>query len=351
VPLPRLLIYGATGYTGRLIVQRALARGLKPIIAGRDREAIASMAAACDLEWMIAHVDDQARLLSLTASATVLLNAAAPFTSSSPALMGACVATGTHYLDVTGEADSIEATAQSHDEAIRRRVMLMPGVGFDVVASDCLAAHVARRLPGARVLKLGFDTSQSASRGSLKTSLEMAGRGVQVRSGGRLVRVAQGSLTYCFDYGRGPQLSVAVSLGDTSAAYFSTGIPNVETYLRATLSVWGAITADQYWGWLVASPPWQAWLKAQTAWLPTGPSPQARSRGWATIVADANDWNGRCVRSRLRTADKYSFTALSAIRVAERTLAGDWLAGFQTPSRVYGPEFALSFDGVSREDF
>jgi short subunit dehydrogenase-like uncharacterized protein len=351
VPRQHLLIYGATGYTGRLIVRRALARGLRPIIAGRDRQAIASMAASCGVEWMSARVDDAARLRSLTSAANVLINAAAPFVSTSAALVDACIATGTHFLDITGEAESIEATAKWHDEAVQRRVMLMPGAGFDVVASDCLAAHVARRLPGARVLKLGFDISQPISRGSLKTSIEMAGRGVLVRRGGRLVRVAQGSLAYCFDYGYGPRVSLGVNLGDVSTAFFTTGIPNIETYLRATLPVWGAITTDRYWGWLLATLPWQTLLKAQTTWLPDGPSPQARSRGWAIVVADANDSNGRCVRARLRTADRYWFTALSTIGIAERILAGESVAGFQTPASVLGPDFARTLDGVSQEDF
>ncbi len=347
---PNLLIYGATGYTGRLIVQRALARGLRPVIAGRDQHAIASMAAACGLEWRTARVDQPACLRSMTASATVLLNAAGPFSTTSAPLIDACVATGTHYLDITGEAGTIEATVRWHDAGARRGVMLMPGVGFEVVASDCLAAHVARRLPGARALKLGFDKSQATSRGSLKTSVEMSGQGVLVRRQGKLVSVPPGSLAYHFDYGHGPQISLAVSLGDASSAFFSTGIPDVETYLRATLPVWGAVTASRYWGWLLSTPPWQAFLKAQMDCLAPDPSPQARGAGWATLVAEARDASGRCARSRLQTGDVYSFTALSAVGVAERTLAGELKPGFQTPSRVYGPDFVLSFDGVSRED-
>ena len=162
--------------------------------------------------------------------------------------------------------------------------------------------------------------------------------------------MAPGCLSYHFDYGHGPQLSLAVSLGDASSAFFSTGIPNVETYLRATLPVWSAITANQYWGWLVSTPPWQAFLQAQMDYLAPGPSPRERATGWATLVAEARDASGRCARSRLHTGDVYWFTALSAVGVAERSLAGELTPGFQTPSRVYGPDFALSFDGVSRED-
>ena len=347
---PDLLIYGATGYTGRLIVQHALAGGLRPIIAGRDEHAVSSMAAEYGLDWRAARVDEPEPVRSMAASANVLLNAAAPFATTSGPLIDACLATGTHYLDITGEADAIEATARLDDAAVRRGVMLMPGVGFDVVASDCLAVHVARRLPGVTALKLGFDKSQPASRGSLKTTVEMSGQGVLVRREGQLVRVPPGSLARSFDYGHGPQVSLAVSLGDLSSAFFSTGVPNIETYLRATLPVWTAIAIDQYWGWLLSSPPWQALLTAQIDYLIPDPPPHTRSVGWATIVAEAEDSCGRCARSRMHTGDAYWFSALSAVAIAERTLAGELKSGFQTPSRVFGPDFALSFEGVRRED-
>lgn len=308
------------------------------------------MAAAFGLQWATARVDDPASVRTMVASVPVLLNAAGPFAATSAPLIDACIATGTHYLDITGEAGVIEATGRWHHAAVRQGVMLMPAVGYEVVASDCLAAHVARRLTGARTLKLGYDGPPPTSRGSLKTSLDLIRHGVVVRREGKLISIAPGTRTFYFDYGHGPQISLAVGLGDVSSAFFSTGIPNIETYMRATLPVWGTITVSQYWGWLLSTPPWQAILKAQTNCLPAGPSPWERSRGWATLVADAEDASGQCARSRLHTPDVYSFTAVSALGVVERCLAGDWKAGFQTPSRAYGPDFVLSFGGVSRED-
>jgi short subunit dehydrogenase-like uncharacterized protein len=347
---PHLVIYGATGYSGRLIVQHALSRGLRPVIAGRNPCAVAAMAAEFGLEWRAARLDDLDDLRSLTASAGVLLNAAGPFATTSGPLIAACITMQTHYLDITGELGVIEAAMGWHGVAIRRGVMLMPAVGFEVVASDCLAAHVCRRLPRAAALKLGFGPSQSVSRGSLKTAVELSAQGVMVRRQAKLVRVAPGSLAHHFDYGHGPQLSLAVSSGDLASAYFSTGIPDIETYISATLPVYCAITANQYWGWLLSMPAWQTLLKAQTDWLVPNPSPNMRNAGWNTLVAEATDAGGRCVRSRLRTGDAYSFTAMSAVGIAVKCLAGEWKPGFQTPSRMYGADFALSFDAVSREE-
>jgi short subunit dehydrogenase-like uncharacterized protein len=309
------------------------------------------MASGYGLAWKLAHVHEPNSLHRLTAGAKVLVNAAGPFATTAGPLMEACVATGTHYLDITGDSATIEPTAQWHDRAVFNKVMLMPAAGFDVVASDCLLAHVAQLLPGANSLKLGFDKSEPTSTGSLKTILEMGGQGVRVRRNGRLVSVAPGSLVHAFDYGRGPQLSLAVNLGDTSSAFFSTGIGNIETYMRASVQVWSAMTANQYWGWLLATPPWQAALKAQMKLFARDPSPRESSAAWGILVAEARDASGRCARSRLHTGDVYWFTALSAVAVTEKCLAGEWKPGFQTPSRVYGPDFALSLDGARRVDF
>jgi short subunit dehydrogenase-like uncharacterized protein len=345
-----LLVYGATGFSGRLIVQRALARGLRPALAGRGANAGAPMAREYGLAWFTARVDEPARLRSMMAGAKVLINAAGPFAATAGPLMDACIDTGTHYLDITGESETIEPTTLWNESAQRSGVMLMPATGFDVVASDCLAAHVARRLPGATTLRIGFHKSDGSSIGSLKTTVEMSGKGVWVRRQGRLVRIPAGTLTHFFDYGRGAQASLAVSLGDVSSAFYSTGIGNIEAYMSATLPVWTAMTANQYWGWLLGTPPWQAFLKSQLQWLALDSSRAGINSGWGILVAEATDACGRIVCSRMHTGDVYWFTALSSIGVAEKVLAGEVKPGFQTPSLVYGPDFALEFEGARRVD-
>jgi short subunit dehydrogenase-like uncharacterized protein len=343
-----LLIYGAAGYTGRMIVEQAVSRGLRPILAGRDPAKLAPPAAAFGLPSLIARVEAPEGLREMASSAKILLNAAGPFTSTAPPLIEACLATGTHYLDITGDPRTIEPIAGRHDDAVRRGVMLMPAVGFDVVASDCLLAHVARRLPGTNRLRLGFDESNGPSLGSLKTTFEMSGQGVLVRCDGRMERVVSNS--HWFDYGRGPELSLAVNLGDVSSAYFSTGVPNIETFMRATPSLWGAMAVNQYWGWLLAMPPWQEFAKTQLQWLARNPSAPAPCAGWGVLVAEATDTAGSRQCSRFYSGDVYRYTALSSIGVVEKCLAGEFKPGFRTPSAIYGPDFALSFEGARRED-
>jgi len=344
------LIYGGAGYSGRLIVQRAVERGLRPIVAGRDPRAIAAVAAPFGLEWRVARVDDPAALREMLKSVSVTVNAAGPFSSTADPMIQACLDTGSHYLDITGEATTIEATRKWHRAAFEKGVMLMPAAGFDVVASDCLAARVARRLPAATLLRVGFDKSDAMSIGSLKTTLEMGGKGVLVRRGGKLGRVTPGSLTHHFDYGNGPQISCAVNLGDVSSAFYSTGISNIEAYMRATPQVWGATSANRYWGSLLGMPSWQAFMKAQSRRFSSDPTPEERNRGWGVLVAEASESQGGCERSRMRTCDVYWYTALSVVGVVEKVLGGNFDPGFKTPSLVYGPDFAFSFGGASLED-
>jgi len=331
-----------------MIVERAVSRGLRPILAGRDAAKLEPLAAAFGLPSAIARVEETDGLRRMASAAEILLNAAGPFTSTAAPLIEACLAAGTHYLDITGDPRTIEPTAAWHDDAVRRGVMLMPAVGFDVVASDCLLAHVAQRLPGANRLRLGFDESHGPSLGSLKTTFEMSGQGVLVRREGRIERVAAGS--HWFDYGRGLELSLAVNLGDVSSAYFSTGIPNIETFMRATPSLWGAMAVNHYWGWLLATPPWQEFAKTQLQWLARNPSPPAPGAGWGVLVAEATDAAGGRRCSRFCSGDVYRYTSLSSIGVVEKCLAGEFKPGFQTPAQVYGPDFALSFEGAHRED-
>jgi len=343
-------IYGATGYTGRLIVERAVARGHAPLLVGRNAAALAQVAARFALPHRVARLDRPDELRALTTRLPLLLNAAGPFAETVPPLLHACLESGTHYADVTGEVPAIEQAAARHGAARARGVMIMPAVGFDVVPSDCLAAHVARRLPGATTLRLGLRGLDYLSRGSARTIVQQLAHGVWVRRDGQLRTVPPGSLRHAFEHGDGPCPSVAVSWGDVATAFFSTGIPNIEVYFAETLPLRGAVAAHRTWAWLLSAPAWQKLLQFNTRWLPEGPTAEQRRNSTVSIVAEAVADDGRRVSARLQTPEVYTLTALSAVQAVERIIDGDVQPGFQTPSRVWGPEFALSLDGVTRED-
>lgn len=349
------MVYGATGYTGRLIAAEAVRRGLAPVLAGRDAARLARLARPLDLESRAVGLGDPQALVRALAGIGVVLNAAGPFSGVSGtagALADACLAAGAHYLDVTGEIPVFAALHARDAEARARGVLLMPGVGFIVAPSDCLAAHVAGRLPSARRLRLAVSGSRLLSRGSARTLASLISEGVRVRRDGQLALLPWGGLERAFDFGRGPQPCLAVSWADVYTAALTTGIPDVEVYLEVDAWERAAFLGSRIFAPWHRAPLGRALLEAQIRLLPEGPTAAERARSRRVVVAEAEDGRGRRVRSRLHTPEAYTFTAMTAVEAAVRALRGEAraAAGFQTPAQAYGADFVLGFPGVVRED-
>ncbi len=348
---PSFVIYGATGYSGELVARRAVELGWRPLLCGRDGSRLAPLATALGLAYRVAALSDPAAFDRAFAGVRLVLNAAGPFSQTAGPVLDACLRTGAHYLDLTAEVPVVEQLVERAAKARARHLMIMPAVGFDVVATDCLAAHVVRRLPGACRLALAVTNLFFVSRGSAKTLLEAVDRGL-IRRAGVLAPVPLGSRERVFDYGDGPRSSLNVSLADLTTAYHSTGIPDVETYTEATPLMRALLLTCRTAGRLLRTDTAQAVLAASAALLPEDPTGGAPTNGIAAmrVVAEAEDGSGRRAVSRLRTPEAYAFTPYAATAVIERVLRDDIEPGFQTPARVYGPDFVLGLPGVVRED-
>lgn len=344
------LLYGSYGYTGRLIAERAREMGLTPLLAGRDAAAVEAQAAELGAPHRAFALDDTAALDAAVRETRVVLLAAGPFARTARPVVDACLRAGVPYLDITGELGVFESIAALDGRARDAGVMLMPGAGFDVVPSDCLAAHLARRLPTATSLTLAFQAVGGASRGTLTTMAENAGRGGAVRRGGRIVPVPSAWKSMEVDFGRGPVTVTTIPWGDVSTAYHSTGIPDVAVYTRVPARQVRMMRATRRLGWLLDSAPVQRMMKRAIRRGPPGPTPEQRARGVSLLWGRVEDGEGRRAVSRLRTPEGYTLTARTAVEAVRRVLAGDAPAGFQTPSRAYGPDWVLEFEGVVRED-
>jgi short subunit dehydrogenase-like uncharacterized protein len=344
------LIYGANGYTGELTARLSARRGHAPILAGRNPELIRALADELHLEHRAFSLDDPAAVDRGLAGVQAVLHCAGPFSRTSKAIADACLRTKTHYLDVTGEIAVFESLAARDAEAKGAGVMLLPGAGFDVVPSDCLAAHLKQRLPTATRLALGFESSGRFSRGTATTMVENLHRGGMVRRGGRLTPVPLAWKTRVIDFGRGPRHAITIPWGDVSTVFHSTGIPDIEVYLAAPTSLRLALRAARPFRGLLASAAVQGFLKRRIQAGPPGPTAEERARGKSFLWGEAvDDASGRAV-ARLRTPDGYTLTALTAVTLAARAAGGEAPAGFQTPAKAYGPDFVLSIEGVTRED-
>jgi short subunit dehydrogenase-like uncharacterized protein len=345
----RLLIYGASGYTGELVARHSVARGLVPILAGRS-SSIKALATELALEARVFPLDDPASLDRGLDGIKLVAHCAGPFSRTSKPMADACLRTRTHYLDITGEAGVFEALAARDAEAKAAGVMLLPGAGFDVVPSDCLAAHLKRRLPTATRLTLAFQSTGGLSRGTATTMIENLHRGGLVRRGGVLTPVPPAYKTRFVDFGRGPRKAMTIPWGDVSTAFHSTGIPNIEVYVGVPASTILWLKLLRPFLSLAATGPVQAFLKRRVRAGAPGPSASARARGKCLLWGEVEDDGGRKATARCQTPEGYTLTAMTAVAIAERALAGDAPAGFMTPSKAYGPDFVLGVEGVTRED-
>ncbi|MFN0099576.1 MAG: saccharopine dehydrogenase family protein [Gemmatimonadaceae bacterium] len=345
-----LLVYGANGYTGRLIVAECLARGVRPILSGRSAAAINGMAATSGLESRPVALDDPRALAETLRGVGAVLHCAGPFIHTAGPMLEACLANRVHYLDITGEIAVFEQVAALHERAESAGVTLLPGVGFDVVPTDCLAAHLKRRLPSATSLTLAFSGGTPPSQGTALTVIEGLGSGGAIRRDGRITGVPVAWRTRVVDFGVRERLCVTIPWGDVSTAFYSTRIPNIETYMATSAQSVRLLRLSRYLGPVLASGPVKRLLAARVKKGPAGPSPEALASRQSHVWGEVRDGAGLSARSRLTAPNGYALTALSSVRAAVRVLGGGAPAGFLTPSMAFGADFVLEIPGTTRED-
>ena len=351
--MKKFLVYGSYGYTGQLIVEQAVKEGLQPILAGRDEQRLRAQAEKYNLEYRAFALDKTFSLDSALNEVEAVLHCAGPFVLTFRQMAEACLRTRKHYVDISGELEGFEALAKMSEGAKRANIMLLPGAGFDVVPSDCLVAYLHQRLPTATHFRLFLrGVGGGVSRGTARSAVENMHRQGRIRRDGKLVPVPPAWQVLKQDFGRGPVKVVSVGWGDVSTAYYSTGVPNIETYFAFHAAVINLLQLSRAAGPLVYARPVRSLLKWLIGTLlPPGPSRQKNETGFGLIVGEMRDPDGnQVVRAKLRTPEGYRCTALTAVEIMKRILNGDYKPGFQTPSLAYGSEFIMQFDGVQRED-
>lgn len=346
------LLYGAYGFTGRLLLEEALACGHRPVLAGRNAEKLQPLAAAHDLEWRAFELDNTAHLREAVAPFDLVFHAAGPFIHTSEPMIQACLAGQTNYLDITGEISVFEKTLSYDAHAREQGVVLVSGVGFDIVPTDCLAKYVADRLPDATHLETAVATTARASAGTTKTGLEMLAslpQGGVVRRDGRLVSqpLGQGRKTVRFSDRRAREV-IPVPWGDLVAADVTTGIPNVTCYLAAP-TLPGTSHLMPLATRVLAFPPVRAVAKAVVDRVVQGPDEELRRTGRSYIWARVQDDAGTIVEAWLETIEAYQFTAVAGVRAVETVLAKR-PAGALTPALALGADFVLDIEGTWRYD-
>jgi short subunit dehydrogenase-like uncharacterized protein len=342
-------LYGAYGYTGRLAAELAAAKQLDVVLAGRNKDALAALGDRLSLPTRVVGLDDPKRLSEVLKDITCVVHMAGPFATTSPPMLNACLATQTNYIDITGEIEVFEAMWSREDEIKRAGITVVPGAGFDVVPSDCLAGYVAGKLERPVSLIIALRGLESASQGTLRTAIRQVSKPVLCRRAGAIVALDDRSPRW-IDFGSGDEPCVPVSWGDVATAFHSTGVGNITVYFRRTKLLRSADILGKLFGPLLRSRIGQRGLAAIVRSLPEGPSQSERNGHRGTIWAVAIDCSGRSFKASLSTPDAYDFTANSALEISSRISSLPTAVGLVTPSQAFGADFVLSLPGCSRMD-
>jgi short subunit dehydrogenase-like uncharacterized protein len=356
--MPDWMLYGATGYTGQLVAEEAIRRGHRPLLAGRSAEKLRPLAERLGLEWVAVALDDAEGLAEAVSRVKLVYHAAGPFVQTSAAMVRACLKAGAHYLDITGEIPVYQQVF-AYDAAARERgIALIPGVGFDVIPSDCLLKYVAHQLPDADQLIVALDALGTAERltgrisaGTANSMLELiAQMGIAARRDGKLTTLPFGYGARRFTFTTGQKAAMPIPWGDLEIGWRTTGIPNITTYLTFPPSAIEMFrVAGPLMRGLLQSSGLRGFLRGQISRMLSGPDEGHRQTGRSALYAQVRNPQEETRQAWLETAEGYQFTALAAPLVVEQVLAGN-LRGATTPALALGADFVLSIPGTRRLD-
>lgn len=341
------MIYGANGYTGRLTVREALRRGMSPILAGRNAAELAQLGSETGLETRVFGLGSTAEVVENIGDCHLVLHCAGPFSATSQPMIAACLAAGAHYLDITGEISVFANAHQQADAARRADVVLIPGVGFDVVPSDCLAASLVQALPSAIELCLAFEAGGGPSPGTAKTSTEGLAKGGAVRKDGKLTRVPLAFKSRMIPFAHGERMAMTIPWGDVYTAWVSTGVPDIEVYMAVPPATVKRLQRMRWLQPLLATAPVQKFLKQRIGRAVKGPDDARREKTNAQLWGQVRSADGRSVSATMTTPNGYDLTVIASLGIVEYLLHNDVEGGYYTPSTLMGADYAQSLPGVS----
>ncbi|MBK6379870.1 MAG: saccharopine dehydrogenase NADP-binding domain-containing protein [Chitinophagaceae bacterium] len=273
----QLLLYGANGYTGKLIAKLAATYNLQPILAGRTEANIKPLAAELQLPYRIIDLDNKEQLENTLSAVKLVLHAAGPYVYTAKQMIEACLQTGVHYIDINGDISVFEMLKKYDAAAKEKSIMVMPGVGFDVVPTDCIALQLKNKMPDATHLKLAFASiGGGLSHGTATTMTGKIGEGGATREKGMIVRKPLGQKGIWVSFGKKNLFVMTIPWGDISTAYTTTGIPNIETYTGMAPKVYRILKLQWAFNWLLRTEFVRNIIRKKIKAKPAGPSDEQR---------------------------------------------------------------------------
>lgn len=339
------LLYGAYGFTGRLMAELSAAFGLAPTLAGRRAEKLEPLAKKYKRPYLTFDLEDEEALVEHLKPFDLVLHAAGPFSQTAEPMIRACLRAKTHYLDITGELAVFEL-AHSYDAAAREAgVLLMSGTGFDVVPTDCTAKLLHEALPDATHLELGIASlGGQVSHGTAQTVLESLGAQGAVRENGKVVPRPVGHKTQWVTFGTKRRFTMTIPWGDIATAYYTTGIPNIEVYMAVPPSAGKLMPFQSFFNPLLRLSFVKDMLKSYVSKNIEGPSAAERATARSLVWGRVRNAEGVEKIAHFEGPEGYTFTAKMALRIAQKVLQGEAKAGYFSPAGLFGSALATEID-------
>ncbi len=339
------MIYGANGYTGELIAREAVRRGLKPVLAARSADKLGPIAKELGLEARAFGLDTSDAVTNGLRGIGLVLHCAGPFSATARPMIEACIKARAHYLDITGEIAVFELAQELGPRAKAAGIVVCPGVGFDVIPTDCVAAALKAALPDATHLALGFDSRSGFSPGTAKTSVEGLAQGGKVRRNGKLVSTPLAYKVRKIDFGAGEKLAMTIPWGDVSTAYHSTGIPNIEVFIPGSPGMIKGAQRANYIRPLLGLGFVQTLIKNRIGKTIKGPDESTRDQLTTHVWGEATNAKGETRTARIKTANGYSLTVTGSLAVVDHLLKTTVVGGAYTPSKLVGADLVTRLPG------
>ena len=349
----KFLLYGANGYTGKLIAKLASIYNLQPILAGRTEAHVKQLADALQLPYRIIDLDNAEQLQSALSEVKLVLHAAGPYVYTAKQMIVACLQTGVHYIDINGDISVFEMLKKYNADSKEKNIMIMPGVGFDVVPTDCIALQLKNKMPDATTLKLAFASiGGGLSHGTAITMAGKIGEGGAVRENGKIVRKPLGQKGMWVNFGAGSGggekklFVMTIPWGDISTAFSTTGIPNIETYTGMAPKVYRILKFQWAFNWILRTNFVRNILKKKIKAKPGGPSDEERKKSSTLVWGEVRNASGKTITACISCLDGYSLTAHSSLIITKKILEGNYKPGYQTPAGCYGENLIMEVPGT-----
>lgn len=349
--LMKVLLYGATGYTAQLIIKDFLNKGMSPVLAGRSKEKLEKLAQKYQLDYLCFDLQKIDKIAEQLNGFAICLNAAGPFSQTAKNMIEGCLLSKTHYLDITGEIGVFELAKSYDKKAKEAGIMIMPGVGFDVVPSDCLANYLKEKMPDATHLELAFTSIGGAlSHGTASTMVENLGEGSAARVDGKITKVPVGHLSKKIDFGEIKHYAMTIPWGDVSTAYTSTGIPNIVVYTGVPKNSIKMMKFQKLFNPILRTKFVKNLAQNYIDKKLYGPSDEQNKKGKSYLWGEVKNQAKETKTALLICKEGYILTALCSVLISQKVLSNNFKLGYQTPASAYGYTLILEIEGSKFTD-